>query len=172
MALKSWANTDETIYGNDLNNNFTGLSNGTELALDSVRAFNSAVQTFTTGNDAAVTLNSERFDGNTMHDTTTNTSRLTAKRAGKYLITAQMQWVANATGVRILRIKLNNTTNIAQVVQVAISGSVAEQVVSTIYNLAVNDYVEMVGNQNSGGNLDNVVNGNTSPEFMMMYLGT
>ena len=41
----------------------------------------------------------------------------------------------------------------------------------TLYELAVNDYVELVVYQSSGGALNVVSSGNHSPEFMMVYQG-
>lgn len=38
MSLKQWQNTDEVIYGDDLNGNFNGLAAGTELLSGSITA--------------------------------------------------------------------------------------------------------------------------------------
>jgi hypothetical protein len=39
---------------------------------------------------------------------------------------------------------------------------------ATVYDLSVNDYVELQAYQNSGENLDILALGNHSPEFMMV----
>src|SRR5262252_6806646 len=80
-----------------------------------VRAFHNAAQSVTSGTPLALALNSERFDqaGNaadSMHDNSTNNSRLTAKYAGVYQITGNVEWAANSTGVRSLQIRLNGST--------------------------------------------------------------
>jgi hypothetical protein len=50
------------------------------------------------------------------------------------------------------------------------SEEVAQTVVSP-YSLAVNDYVECVVWQTSGGGLNILANGNYSPEFSMVRVG-
>lgn len=48
MALKSWSNTGEVIYGNDLNGNFNGLAAGTEIASGSILAAKTSAEAWTT----------------------------------------------------------------------------------------------------------------------------
>jgi len=141
-----------------------------------VRAFHNANQSIASdGAWHALALNSERFDqaggsSSTMHDTVTNNSRLTAIYAGIYLITGSVEFAANATGTRWLRIFLNNTTAIADVDD---SGTLTPSVlmtVTTVYSLAVNDFVELSVQQNSGGALNILSSGNYSPEFSMVRL--
>jgi len=141
-----------------------------------VRVFHNAAQAITTGTNTALAFNSERLDqaGNaadTMHDTVTNNSRLTCRYAGVYQITGNIEWVGNATGDRSCGIRLNGTTFIGQERRVASTTVTHEQVVTTLYALAVNDYVELVVNQSSGGNLNVSVVSNLSPEFMMVRVG-
>ena len=45
-----------------------------------------------------------------MHSTVSNTGRITATTAGKYLIGGHIEFAANATGLRELYIRLNGTT--------------------------------------------------------------
>src|SRR4051812_2496693 len=55
-----------------------------------------------TGNWIAVTQDSERFDNATMHDTSSNTERMTIPSGGggKYLVGANCAWAPNGTGSR------------------------------------------------------------------------
>jgi hypothetical protein len=142
-----------------------------------VRVYHNAAQSITSATPTALAFNSERFDqaGNaadTMHDNVTNNSRLTCRYAGVYQITGNASFAANATGYRQLEIKLNNTTTIESSIDMTASGTVASRILcTTLYSLAVNDYVELIAYQTSGGGLNVDVIGNLSPEFMMVRVG-
>jgi hypothetical protein len=117
-------------------------------------------------------FDTERFDtaGNvasTMHDNVTNNTRLTCRHAGKYEITGQVEWSASpANG--ILQIFLNDTTEISQT---QVLGDYRCMVVATIWDLAVNDFVELRVYQGSGGTLSINKTASRSPEFMMHRVG-
>ncbi len=136
------------------------------------RVYHNAAQAITSGATTASAFNSERYDTDTIHDTSTNNGRLTCKTAGKYLITANVEWAANSTGTRQCWIYLNNTTIIAIDRRTAMTppGTTTNNI-STIYDLALNDYVELIVFQTSGGNLNLDVAANYSPEFMMQRIG-
>jgi hypothetical protein len=139
-----------------------------------VRVTHNAAQSLTSGVDTALAFNTERYDqaGNaadTMHDTVTNNTRLTCRYAGIYKITGNIAFAANATGFRQVYIRLNGTTVLGYTLDVTASGTLASILnVTTDYSLAVNDYVELVAQQNSGGALNVTVSANYSPEFMMV----
>ncbi len=112
----------------------------------------------TISNDTATALiwNVEEYDTDSMHDVSTNNSRMTCNTAGKYLITASISWGSNDEGLRDVSILKNNTTYISFVR----SGRDGEtrypderQNVNVIADLAVNDYVEIIVSQTSGGDL-------------------
>ena len=119
----------------------------------------------------ALAFNTERFDqaGNTsdtMHDTVTNNSRLTCRYAGIYLITGHAEWAASAASGNLqMNIRLNGTTTIARFVPVSLD--VRDMGVTTVYSLAVNDYVELMVQQNTAGSV-NISSGTYTPEFMMV----
>ena len=132
------------------------------------RVYHNANQSISHDTATALAFNSERADTDTIHDTSTNNSRLTCKTAGVYTIVGQCGFDANGTGLRELQLKLNGSTLIAiKRVPNTGSGDPAYIDVTTIYSLAVNDYVEMFAKQTSGGSLDVISAGNFSPEFMM-----
>lgn len=133
---------------------------------DGVRAANNSNIAVSNSFWQVITLNSERFDDNSMHSTSTNTSRLTATVAGRYFINAQIRWASNATGWRGVRIRLNATTEIAKVQADAASVSTIQNV-TTLYNLAADDYVEMECFHTRGSSLDIEPDGNLGIEFMM-----
>ncbi len=139
-------------------------------AAPSARVYNDANLTATTGVSLTLTFNSERFDTAALHDTTTNTNRLVAVTAGVYVITASIEWAANATGQRRIQIRNNVAANLAATFHDAAAAGATRQSVTTIYKLAQNDWVEATAFQDSGGNLDVVYTGlanQHSPEFSM-----
>jgi hypothetical protein len=136
------------------------------------RVYNTANISCATGTGVTLTFDSERYDTDTIHSTSSNTSRLTATTAGKYHITGQVMFANNTTGARGLVIKLNNTTELAHVRMPTVGGTDVSIVnISTTYDLAATDYVELLAYQTSGGNLNVVASGNFSPEFMMHKVG-
>lgn len=138
-----------------------------------VRVFHNASQSITTATATALAFNSERYDqaggaASTQHDTVTNNSRLTALYAGVYAISATIEWATNATGERYVGIRYQGTTDIArQRVQASAAIPITLNV-SAHYALAVNEYVEVMVFQTSGGALNVTVGGNYSPEFSMV----
>jgi len=129
------------------------------------------------GNNAEITLafNSERYDTDTIHDNTTNNSRLTCKTAGKYLITGGVVWEPEATGIRRLNIKLGGITVIASVLDspVSVAGWPYSHQITTIYEMAVGNYVELLVYQfnTPAGALDIQYSAGLSPAFMMQRIG-
>ncbi|MFA4972675.1 MAG: hypothetical protein WC683_08675 [bacterium] len=133
------------------------------------RVYNNADITIGNNSWTALTFNSERFDTDDIHSTSTNTSRLTAARTGTYLIFGSVHWADNATGRRILRILAGGTDTIARVEYAIVSSSTA-MTISTVYRLLANNYVELSVYQSSGGDLNVKYYGAWSPEFGMVRL--
>lgn len=155
----SWDDVAETVAASG------GYTEGAHVYHDANQAVTSGAS------DAYLALNSERYDTDTIHDVSTNNSRLTCKTAGKYLIIAGVEWGINGTGVRTLNIVLNRTTVIASVTVSANANSGIRQQAMTIYELGVNDYVEVRAYQNSGGNLNVLASADYSPEFSIQKVG-
>lgn len=137
------------------------------------RVYKDANQTISNGSWTAVQFNQERFDTDTIHDNATNNTRLTATTAGKYLIGFNGHFAADNVGYRGMRVYVNNTTNIARWQNDALAGSVICPVsLVTLYDMSATDYVEFLGYQTSGGDLDLVSSGNESIEAWMFRVGT
>lgn len=134
------------------------------------RVYHSTNQSIPNGVLTALAFNSERFDTDNIHDTVTNNSRLTCKTAGKYLIIANVFFDLNTSGYRELHIRLNGTTTIGRL-DIAGTNNNRALVVSTIYDLSIDDYVQACVLQTSGGPLNVLAAGNYSPEFMMVRVG-
>lgn len=135
------------------------------------RVYNSADENISgDGQWNTVTFNSERWDTDEIHSTSTNTERLTAVNAGIYAITGSVNMEASSSGKRYLGIKLNNAY---WIVLLSYSPTSVNdyQFVSTIAYLDVDDYVDLRVAQNSGGTLKLIASVNFSPEFTMQRIG-
>jgi hypothetical protein len=97
---------------------------------------------------------SEVFDFGGLHDLSTNPSRITIETAGKYLVGAYLQFVANATGVRVVSILLNGSTISGDQRVTAGAGVTTNITPVALLDLAVGDYVEVLVFQNSGVSLN------------------
>jgi hypothetical protein len=116
-----------------------------------------------------ISFNSERFDAGGMHDSITNNTRLTANVAGKYYITGNIALgYSSFVNNPMIQIYLNNTTVIAQESTRGNARGVEDQMsISTLYELAAGDFVELGVNTDVGPR-EIPVHGNYSPEFMMV----
>lgn len=157
----------------DLNKIEAGIFEAHQMP--AVRVTHNAAQSILNNTLTKIAFNTERFDtaggaASTQHDTITNNTRLTCLFAGKYQIIGNVEFASNATGVRYLDVFLNNVTIISAEHSVAVNGGTHGIQISTLYDLAVNDFVELRAFQNSGGALNVNVTGNWSPEFMMVRI--
>jgi hypothetical protein len=138
-----------------------------------VLVFQSASQNFSNATATVVTFDSESYDTNAFHSTSSNTSRLTvpAGKAGKYLVFGQLAYNGNATGQRQAEILINASGGYAKNVALNNGSSyITTPSFSTVLTLAVADYVELGGYQDSGGTLGNQ-NGLQYTWLGMTYLG-
>ena len=120
-----------------------------------------------------VTWNTEEYDTDAFHSTSTNTNRLTVPsgKAGYYKIFFCVKFTnsANATGRRIISLQLNGT-EIADYETHALSGVFPTLVCSITKYLEVADYVSLQAYQGSGASLD--LRKNASPgSFGMEKIG-
>lgn len=121
-------------------------------------AYASAAQAINDATQTALTFNTNVEDIGDVHSVSVNTSRFTVTIPGTYIISGQCHFVGNATGSRQIFIRLNGTTNLGGNVHSMNTGA-GNNVginVSQVYFLNVNDYIEFVVIQNSGGALNTV----------------
>ncbi len=142
------------------------------LGAPAVRVYNSGNVSIPDSAETAVTWDSEDFDTDDMHSVSSNTSRLTAPIAGKYIIMATIGWAANATGLRNVIIKYNGTTHIADVDDNPPGAVAFRQFIVAPYHLAAADYVECMAWQSSGGALNVERSANRFSWFSMVWQGT
>jgi len=135
--------------------NKTPASVRTILGADKgARVYNSAAQAIGSSSWTVLAFDSEDYDTDTIHDTVTNNNRLTCVSAGKYLITINVSWEANATGRRIISFRKNGADARGLVTGTVDSSNLCVQVVMTILDLSATDYIEARVFQTSGGELD------------------
>jgi hypothetical protein len=136
------------------------------------RIYNSANLSVSSGGSGLLlTFDSERYDTDSIHDPG-QSARLTCKTAGKYLISGHVLFAANATGYRGLIIRLNGSATLAIMRTPALGASDYPILsIATVYNLNVNDYVELIAEQNSGTALTLYAWTHYSLEFAMHWLG-
>jgi hypothetical protein len=117
--------------------------------------FHSTTQSIATATVVVLNANSENFDNDAMHSTVTNNSRITIQTAGRYLITAAVQWDTNANNDRQVLLRKNGVVqSIAANTQVRAGvGNTGFTVVATTI-AAAGDYIEAFCRQTSGGNLN------------------
>ncbi|MBA7662910.1 hypothetical protein ES703_70943 [subsurface metagenome] len=129
-------------------------------------------QTIAHGVYTTLAFNLERYDTDNIHDNVVSNSRLTCQTAGKYIIVGNIGWEEVAVGYRRILLKLNGTTYIAANSMWPPDVSTPFQLVTTIWDLAITDYVELVVRQNSGGNLTVYAISPNTPEFQMQRIGS
>jgi uncharacterized protein YhdP len=139
--------------------------------IEGARVYHNIDQTIANDTWTYLAFNSERYDNDTIHDTVTNNSRLTCQTAGKYLIIGQVQFNTDPDGIRNIQFRLNGTTVILNQSEAATPTLQKESNASTIYDLAVGDYIELGVHHTAGAALDIKYVANHTPEFMMQRIG-
>jgi len=134
--------------------------------------YKSATQSITTGTWTAVTFSSEIYDTDNLHDTSTNTSRITipAGLTGKYLFTGSVVFAASATGVRGISLYKDGSPYKEILMDSASSSYSTIQSWSAISSLVAGSYYETFVYQESGGSI-NLNNGTSGTSFQIQYLG-
>lgn len=135
------------------------------------RVYNNAALTIPDATWTALTFNSERFDTDGIHSTTTNTGRLTCQTAGVYAVVAHVQFAANVTGIRMVQIQRNGTRVALDTRNAVANASYPTTVsLSTCVALTAGQYLEVLVLQNRGGNLNVDASAESTPEFAMVRI--
>ncbi len=132
--------------------------------------FNTANISLNSGTTTTITWDSETFDTDAYHSTSSNTSRITipAGKAGKYMVIGDAMYTSNSNGRRIMTFRKNGTDVFD--FESASPGSAELDIVGTaVIDLVVGDYIEMTAWQNSGSTLS-LQNGSTRYSFFSAYL--
>lgn len=101
----------------------------------------------------------EDFDTASMHDNSSNTSRITIPAGGNgyYYVNGQVNYAPNATGERGAKIKKNNASSSrtgGDFKPTSGAGGPTIMRASTVVYLVAGDYLELQGYQSSGGSLN------------------
>lgn len=171
---------DNVAHLGDDHNHFNDLGAGGGGALPfgalggrpSCLLYNSSNPSISANSDVAVAFNSERFDTDTMHDNSSNNSRITCKTAGIYWVWGNPIWAATAENAQGFRAWLRRNGSGAW----AASPSVADGkwgdpatlqppvfVVGELVRLAVNDYMELMVRHQSDSSARTLITNVASP---------
>lgn len=140
------------------------------------RVYNSSNISITNGTLTTLTFNSERFDTDTMHSTSTNTGRITFNTAGLYVVGGNISWAADTDYTRrIFYIQYAGGT-IARRSDESPSHALAnaeEWNLETVWKFTAGEYAEMIVYQTNGsGGANNIVaSAAYSPEFYACWQG-
>jgi hypothetical protein len=162
----------EVVTDTTLNGNVTNVLNFL-LARPILRARQTVAQSIGTGGaGTALTFDAEDVDSSGMHSTVTNTSRATAVYPGWYLFAGNGSLVQNATGLRTLSWNVNS---VAQSGAGSSDGGAGVGIdfrhpaASSLFFLNVNDFVEMILFQNSGGAVNTEVSGSQQSTMICVW---
>lgn len=135
------------------------------------RVFNTTDPSISNNTTTVLSFNSESFDTDNYHSTSSNTSRITIPtgKAGKYFINGKVEWYSNTSGYRSIYIVKNGTSFMCSS-NIGAQTIAFDQFISMTIDLAVGDYVELHVYHNSGGSL-NVYGGSNYTHFEANYLG-
>lgn len=146
---------------------------GSTTTFKGCQLWKSTNQSINTATYTAITFDSENFDTDNYHSTSSNTSRITipAGLGGKYLITFTAGFTANATGIRGSALYKNGVQTHITFQLSASSAADHFFAGSQIMNLSAGDYVEIFLYQSSGGALDVKGLSDNATTFSCQYLG-
>lgn len=133
-------------------------------------------QTLTTAVNTPITFTTEDDDTDIDlvggHDNAVNTSRWTARYPGRYGFAGGIGFASNATGIRLCRFHINGTLmNDSDVLITPVSGNTTRMASRTTESyMSAGDYVEIVGTQTSGGNLNTSVAAGEQSHLMVWWI--
>jgi hypothetical protein len=124
-----------------------------------VNAYASTGVVLATATSTLIPFDTESWDTDSMHSTTTNPSRITINTSGQYLVTFYARFPSNTTGYRQLNLRINSTGNpglggtLSTISAAAVNGD--STFVTRTLELTCNagDHYELFAQQNSGASL-------------------
>jgi hypothetical protein len=148
----------------------TGLKWAKSANFVGCSVYNSTAPTIANNTSTLLTFDTENFDTNSFHSTSSNTGRMTIPTGlgGYYLVNFSMRWDPNATGDRTYKVRKNGSTDLVTISGPTTNFQTASKPV--IINLAAGDYIELFAQQASGGNLI-AYNRNEEQPFQIQFLG-
>lgn len=132
----------------------------------------SGTQAVANATTVLVTFDTEEFDTDAYHSTSSNTSRITipSGKGGKYLFVMTANFEGNGTGQRLLMLYKNGAVFKYSVSLPPLAAGSWRATTSIIVNAVATDYYEFAVFQDSGVSL-NITGGATETTFSTTYLG-
>jgi hypothetical protein len=119
------------------------------------------------GHGASGKLTLESYDTAELHESVTNPERLTAPRAGIYLVSGAVNFASDADGSRFLGFGINGTACCGREFVPAVNGSNTLLATSAVVSLNAGEFVTLKAGMNGAGNALNV----SQVNFAMQWLG-
>ena len=132
----------------------------------------SAFQSVADLTETILLWNTEQYDTNSIHDTSTNTDRMTVPtgKAGKWLVTGTIYGSQLSGGYLEIYLTVNGA---AAAEPISSDGGSFKRsptcILSRILDLSAGDYIRIVAYQGNNGGAKNL--GNTNSRFQFTYLG-
>jgi len=132
----------------------------------------SGAQSISNTTQTDLTFDTEAFDTDAYHSTSSNTARITIPtgKGGYFLVTARVSYASNSTGTRGLWLRKNGTEVATSFTQPVSTGDITTVQINQVMALAVGDYITMNAYQGSGGAL-NTATDQGKTYFAVQYLG-
>lgn len=136
------------------------------------RGYQGTAQSVANNTWVSVTLDSEEYDSDNGHSTTTNSSRYVVQVPGTYLIIGSIGLVSNATGNRGCRITVSGTAVYGSFVKTATPDSTgsAGLITAASHVCGVGDYIEIQVHQNSGAALNTNAAGDVACSMTVQWI--
>ena len=109
-----------------------------------VRVSNSSDISITQSTVTALTFDTDLFDTNTMHSTSSNTGRLTCVTAGDYFLVVAVRFSALLSGIRYVQIRLNGSTDSASNSSISAESNTLELIAATESDTASGEMGEAI----------------------------
>lgn len=172
MPVPNSFSVGQRIRSADINENFDGLVDGTAFSDEAItypkleqapRVFLTTTQNLSNTTDTIILYGSETYDTDNIHDTASNTNRVTPAEKGVYLHILEASFPYNAAGEREVNISRSDAGTIAsKSTSPAVSTNARDHfiliscvdVVSSA-DITAGLYWQSTGRQGSGGTLNN-----------------
>lgn len=167
-------NTTTNQYEFYNSSSWASIGAGASPTTSGARAYGTTQSIANNTLDTAELPTGERFDTDDYHSLTVNDSRITipSGKAGIYLITGCIEFATPAAAMNTYLSLRRNISEIASQSNQIVSGALhsVRLSVTTLYELEVGDYIEMVLAQNSGSALNLNGSNKYSPELTAVLL--
>jgi hypothetical protein len=128
-------------------------------------------QTLTTATVTTVNFGAEDTDTDSLHDNSSDNSRITIALTGKYLIGGVLNYAANGTGVRQIRLHQDGSGTPIRISSIpGTAGDNARPAAAWLVSATAGAYFELKAYQDSGGDLT-LSSSAPNCHFFVIYVG-